>query len=1192
MSEEEDELDIYNVENYTERELFEILDINNPTDRELEISIHKNIEKHKIGTVLHNFFKDMYDRFFDDDDDNDNEVEGFADVTTSLRNRVGDIPTTTTNPVFNSYDATISRKDANDRLNPGISASITNPATGTNVTSGFKVFSKDDQALATTTTHNMDYVKDKLNPIKRETMFKMISIDSQFREDPRTTSATNFTMNLSSTIENVIAIKLYSVQIPYTWYMVNENSGSNYFYIKGNSPGINNGLNDIKVDIGSGNYSPADLITTINTRFDQLSKETDYIDVSFGKTKIVYDSTSAKVRFEIDVKKIFTDADYQLYFPNWSSPTIINNQNPSIASFLGFNFQSYKPLTVYGNRTAFNINAFTSNLNENFNLTNDNNFFTVIQYIGPNQYVQGVSTVLKSIVLKSNLIINTVTHNRQSIYNNIKLLIESNQTLFLTSDGGLQNDIFDLDYTSFNLVSVTNSSFEWSEHNHYELSVKLNRKTTINDSNTKIIVIFPYDPLWTNDKQIWVGQNSCFRFDNSHNEISEIVSETAALVTNYVIGSGKDTIVLTCTRPSYNVSENTFVATIPDSSAQGYLLNEYTDAINSALATMNLSTISQVSPNGFFNINGQLKSTNFKISLAKANFQFDITRNFDQSTYIIDLSNCFLSKSPFNFGNGNGLVNFQTADEFVLSKRVPLTSGTILNTEYITITPKKTSINGVQYGNQNEDAQKFYLTTGKSIYDINSNNFSYNSFEGLTDFLNTFFANATDIYNQNILSESKFEATFRTFNNINAYDVSLSLIIKNVISENEYKVEFINTGENTWSNYLGLDSSYNLANYLIAPHSEIIGNKIIYDNTIQITTNNNILKFVPYYNGVYDSKGENDITITIPSGSNYTRDSLITVINNQLTTSDLTNGSLMSIIKNENYELAKIRMCINKIFTTIDYKLVFYDSISFSYCSNVGTTGGKSVKTGTWDSTLGWLMGFHSFPEYILNDFTLITNANVIDSNYYYNYYTNLTDGWNYSVGGKYSPVGTDNTGKIAVKGDSVLNTNLYNYFLIVLDDYIQNHVNDGLITITSVENDIALPTYANRVSYQCDPVTGKKVAISATNNLNTNLTTKQLYAMNQIIETRRNREKSYSSGPVLKDVFALVPLKLAGLSFGNTYMEFGGTLQNQDRKYFGPVRIQKFTVKLMNDKGEVVNLNGTNWSFTIICEIMATTAK
>ena len=160
-------------------------------------------------------------------------------------------------------------------------------------------------------------------------------------------------------------------------------------------------------------------------------------------------------------------------------------------------------------------------------------------------------------------------------------------------------------------------------------------------------------------------------------------------------------------------------------------------------------------------------------------------------------------------------------------------------------------------------------------------------------------------------------------------------------------------------------------------------------------------------------------------------------------------------------------------------------------------------------------------------------------------------------------------------------------YFLIILDDYIQNHVNDGLVTITSLEKDVALPTYASRVTYQCDPVSGKKVAVSASNRENTNLTSKQLYAMNQVLEARRTKEKSYSTGPVMRDVFALVPLKLSGLAFGSTYMEFGGTLQNQDRKYFGPVRIQKLSVKLMNDKGEVVKLNGGNWSFTIICEIM-----
>jgi hypothetical protein len=110
---------------------------------------------------------------------------------------------------------------------------------------------------------------------------------------------------------------------------------------------------------------------------------------------------------------------------------------------------------------------------------------------------------------------------------------------------------------------------------------------------------------------------------------------------------------------------------------------------------------------------------------------------------------------------------------------------------------------------------------------------------------------------------------------------------------------------------------------------------------------------------------------------------------------------------------------------------------------------------------------------------------------------------------------------------------------------------------------------------------------VSATNKLNTGLTTKELYAMNQIIENKRTKSKSYSSGPYLKDVFALIPMKLTGMTFGQTYMEFGGTMQNQDRKYYGPVRIQKLSVQLMNDKGQIVDLNGANFSICIICEIL-----
>jgi hypothetical protein len=362
-------------------------------------------------------------------------------------------------------------------------------------------------------------------------------------------------------------------------------------------------------------------------------------------------------------------------------------------------------------------------------------------------------------------------------------------------------------------------------------------------------------------------------------------------------------------------------------------------------------------------------------------------------------------------------------------------------------------------------------------------------------------------------------------------------------------------------------------------HAEVIGTSPVFNNIITLTPLNNEFIFKPYINGVADADGANDIIFSVPLESNnikvYTREALIAAIQSLFDASVLAKGSKISLVTDGNLEYANIRLNVNKTYYSSDFKLVFYDSVSFVYC-NVGV-----AQNATWDSTLGWLLGFHSFTEYALSIFTDVATT---DDIYYKNRFDNDTFGYSYSY--------NSTTQKIAVRGDVPLNTNLYNYFLVVLDDFIQNHVNAGLITITSLENDVALPSYASRVSYQCDPVTGIRTAVSATNKLSTELTSKQLYAMNQIIENRRTKTKSYAAGPYLKDVFALIPIKLTGMVFGQTYMEFGGTLQNQDRKYYGPVRIQKFSIKLMNDKGQIVDLNGSNFSICLICEILNTNTK
>ena len=107
-------------------------------------------------------------------------------------------------------------------------------------------------------------------------------------------------------------------------------------------------------------------------------------------------------------------------------------------------------------------------------------------------------------------------------------------------------------------------------------------------------------------------------------------------------------------------------------------------------------------------------------------------------------------------------------------------------------------------------------------------------------------------------------------------------------------------------------------------------------------------------------------------------------------------------------------------------------------------------------------------------------------------------------------------------------------------------------------------------------------------------LTQNQIYSLTQIANSKNSTSSnltkgvsnaSFGNGPFVQDIFGLIPMKTAGLQPGSSYVEFGGTLQNQERVYFGPVNIHRMTVKLVTDRGDVVDLNDVNWSFSLLCE-------
>ena len=1140
----------YDINSYSDQECFNILNLNNPNDRELEMKILEYMDMYETKSKrLYAFFESMYDRFFGEDevegedfvdgeDEGEDDGEDEDDVVEGLETMASPAPPPQPPPPQTIGESKILIKDVTAK----------NPTDTVNVS-------------------QTDYVKDKLklNPIERKTILKMVSIDSQFREDPNNTSATNFTMNLSEGIENVISMKLYSVQIPYTWYTINSSFGSNFFFIKGNSPGINNGDHDIKVEIDSGTYSPEKFVTAIQARFNEykqigtnanksLPVYNTVVDVSFGDTKVSYNKNAdnAKFVFEFDIKKKYNETDYQLYFPSWSTPNVIGDaKSLTIPSFLGYNFNTYYPYVGYSLRKVLKPIGDPTELNNStiYTLTsaadNSNNYLTIYQYTGTPTFNLATSTIENSIRISFSLVDGNKTRNELAANLNAQLKA---------------NDLLDNTLSRFERVNYDAS------HSHFELAVKLNRKEIPQTDGSKLAVVFPSETSIVGN-HIWTGTDSCFVFpDVDTIELNEVVSETETLLTNYVISNNAANIIVECVKPNYNVVENTRTATVAGSSASGfldgYLFSSYITAVNNSLATMNNATkIETLLDNGEFNISTASQNTRLYIANDYATFNFDITRFFTQETFIVDLSSCFLSQNPFNF---SATISNLTNTDFSLNRSFSSASTVQINSgnNRMVLIPKTTGGPfGNGFGNQNAGSIELFFTNG-----------TYTTLNDLINSINNDFINFVDADNYQIMRGSSISFA----NSI----ITLNLKINKVLTETDYRIRFQDGSNNSWSNYLFMDTSYNLADHPEATYSSISGLTPVFNNVIQLTPLNNKLVFKPYTNGVADAGGANDIVFALPLNNDntrtYTREGLIDAIQALFDANPLTIGSTIRLVNyaTSNLEYTNIRMNVNKTFYTEDFKLVFYDPESFVYC-NVGV-----AQNVTYDSTLGWLLGFQSFTEYELRDFTQITELSYPTENYRNNVYSD-TNYYPYAY--SYDAI----TKKIAVRGDAVLNTNLYNYFLVVVDDFIQNHVNAGLITITSLEKDVTLPSYGSRLSYQCDPVTGQKVAVSATNKLNSGLTSKQLYAANQILEDKRTKTKSYAMGPYLKDVFALIPLKLSGMTFGQTYMEFGGTMQNQDRKYFGPVRIQKLSVKLMNDKGSVVTLNGGNWSFCLICEIL-----
>ena len=342
---------------------------------------------------------------------------------------------------------------------------------------------------------------------------------------------------------------------------------------------------------------------------------------------------------------------------------------------------------------------------------------------------------------------------------------------------------------------------------------------------------------------------------------------------------------------------------------------------------------------------------------------------------------------------------------------------------------------------------------------------------------------------------------------------------------------------------------------------------------------------------IYDPSTNQTINVSVPPG-NYSQTSFQTQLNKSFFNAGFTfpaNSDVSAnspVYYNPNNGIITLYLFDgsyndppNPSFTINETtKIIFYDFNGILQCNNTCLSKTNSY----FNNTLGWIMGYR-VP------------------------YVNAEENGN--------------------TGSSILDLNGTKYLILVIDDYNQNHVNNTLVSISQFSNTLKIPSYYSPdLPYTCiNPVQQgnnlEQIVNQATlENLFQNqstdvqnglliggkyegdytstvqvlpsaprtLTQSQIYTINEINKSRNNITNHLSKAPTSSDILAILPIKTStGVPTGSLLVEFSGSLQDNVRTYFGPVNIERMAVKLLDDKGNTLNLNGNDWCVTLVCECL-----
>ena len=1222
MDEEEEENGVYQADTYTDAELLEFLDMSpSATDRELEAKIVQMINQYPEPRIQ-SFFKDVYRRFFDVDLLDDADADADADEASGkegMANRSESITvlkdkTTTKDQVQRVEQDTVSKAKAA-------------------LTASDEMYGKVDPRLmqSVVLTKGLQYASDPtgLNPTLNNTIQRVMIIDSRCRDRTIYKSSTDFTLNLSENLKHVLALNFYYVNVPYTWYTISKAYGANLIFLNGNQPGISSVGYALRISIEPGNYTtPEALVKAVDAAIKTLAAVRT--DISFGNSGITLTSNTAgsgKATFTWDIQNRLGDSNYSLVFPFWTSsadqtPTTLNNSQTfmskiSIPGFLGFLQNNTYALSSIVSDFEYAYQAGDIDLDESlFEVDADNNTFFIFNH-APMATIDSMDKTVYYDKIK--VTIPTGPGNRSDLMRKVNVALQA--SIFLDP----VRSVLDFASTTFTNTSTDGPLLDYVQR--FRMTIQLNRFQTQNRLQQCQTIFFPDESL-RKTAPVWTGSNSAFYFSSTalpvNSTWSEVGNGTVAIDigltsgATYLYASLAMEIRFQCKKyPTSEINDrNSFTVTIPAS--DNYTLATHLAAINTSIqVTLTHNALTGASRLFYYDYYGSgsnvanQNDSNETVRESAVYAEFGFQESFDYTHFTVNAAGSFLCtyfgfpetmdfttntnvyETTFSLRPDGYLVNNDNRKLTVASKGGEEPSITVYMPYCPRINPttnKNNSHNGAFYR---------YPDLASLQQAINNGQYGFLQYQNKTSIyqvaaggtvpllLDKIPESQQDLYGLN-LSRCKIE--FTKVSDTKA-KCKLTWNISNSLSEQDYRVELMG---DSWS-LLGFTSftSFVLSDLTWSPVGStvatIYAERDVITSTISIVDSsfpglrvqNNQLCVQPNANAESLSSTADLITVSIDPGL-YNRFSLVRALNAALDANLVTQGTRF-VWCDDDLENVRIDWNINKVYRAEDYTLTFFDLYEFGHCEP-HTTGNSSLTAIRWDQTLGWLLGYRSLTSYNMTE--SVATSSDPDIGY---------STTNVYVRGDYR--------EVSIEGDTPVNVYLYNQLHVVLDDFTGNHMNDGIVTVAPPNAETTLPSYANRAQQRCDIQPGVRgaggkavpgfVNTQPTDTLGKAaplLSENLLYAAVAKWEAQRNLQnsvaKTQSPSPNVKDMFALIPLKLPGLQVGQTYTEFGGTLQQNNRKYFGPVTIRRLGIKLVSDRGDVVDLNNNDWSVGIICDI------